>query len=116
MIKLFEEYNQYYTKIDEDEYNLVWDTMEILSFTKNEIKSIKSLLPNNIVKEDKNDDEELFIYTLKKKIWMRLYKASDEWYYVKSFGLRRTHQQWYKCDQFDGLLRLIEDKKKDLSI
>jgi len=44
--------------------------------------------------------------------WVLL--LDDDWYEVQDvvqFGGRSLEQDWYRCDQWDGLLQLLKDKK-----
>ena len=48
--------------------------------------------------------------------WIILEKSIDEWYYASignSFnrmsGTISTHYRYYKCDQFDGLIKFLDD-------
>jgi hypothetical protein len=43
-----------------------------------------------------------------RKIYCRVYKTDDEWFYVTVENNFDTICNYYKCDQFDGLLKLIE--------
>ena len=41
-------------------------------------------------------------------------QLDDDWYEVQdvvSFGGRSFEKQWYRCDQWDGLVQLLKDKK-----
>lgn len=39
-------------------------------------------------------------------------KTNDDWFWVQYFEPDKTYGIWYyKCDQFDGLLKLLKDKK-----
>jgi len=79
----------------------------------------------------KNYDKEVWHFPQMSKektslLWMIIDKLEDEWFYVyvnnyeKAYSSDRQEEeisrQLYKCDQFDGLMKLIEDKKKELSI
>ena len=47
-----------------------------------------------------------------RSIWILL--LDDDWYEVQDivkFGGRSLEQDWYRCDQWDGLLQLLKDKK-----
>jgi len=47
-----------------------------------------------------------------RSIWILL--LDDDWYEVQDvvqFGGRSLEQYWYRCDQWDGLLQLLKDKK-----
>ena len=42
------------------------------------------------------------------KVYIRKY--SDEWYYVRLESYLGNYCYYYKCDQFDGLLKLLDDR------
>ena len=47
-----------------------------------------------------------------RSIWVLL--LDDDWYEVEDvvqFGGRSLENEWYRCDQWDGLLQLLKDKK-----
>jgi glucan-binding YG repeat protein len=128
MIKLFEEYSQYYTEIDEDEMNSLEKSGDV-DFTKDEVTKIKSnltpklktwIVDGNYIEINffpKSDDHAGIN-------WIIINKIKDEWFYVtlnlyyfyKNGAVNYNSDEYYKCDQFDGLLQFIEDKKKDLPI
>ena len=137
MIKLFEDYNQYYTEIDWLEYkkncgylsdSTSCHQLNYLVFIKDEIDQLKKLMPNNkieinsLMNMDTNQYRLTIYYPNKIYLCMSLDKMEDEWFYVEernSYAYMdaklniNPHTQYYKCDQFEGLLKLIEDKKKD---
>ena len=116
MIKLFEEYNDYYHEITYDEYihysNQFW-----LSFTKNEFIGIENKMCEliqdcDIWKYDwtgnlsKTDDAALLAFTFrmgKTLVNVEMHKLSDEWFITYHLG------KFYKCDQFEGLIKCLED-------
>ena len=107
MIKLFEEYNEYYREINYDEY--VKYSNNILPFNKDEIERLKKVFDNY-----SSIFVYRFIYTNKSIIGFDIdmcfsskfgyiYKLPDEWYFCYLDGKN------YKCDQMEGLIKLIED-------
>ena len=111
MIKLFEEYNQYYTKSGEEEfYDLCHENT--LVFTDDEINILNKELEVDISLRNnvKYDDKHTYInftfnknYT-KERIYM--YKIPDEWYIVEH---DIANIAYYKCDQIEGLLKCLND-------
>ena len=119
MIKLFEEYNQYYTEISEEEFfrtcgdthytddinvqknmTLVFSDDEI-NFLRVEIKGNFHLSNNIRYKSGRytyvsfikdSDSERVYIY-----------KLPDEWY------MAEVDFKYYKCDQLEGLVKCIND-------
>ena len=104
MIKLFEEYNEYYKEITYDEYSSYFDV--VLFLTRDEIKRLGKVFKDHSV-----------VYDSHKRVFKRSFvpdgvpttvgyidKLPDEWYLVY---YRYKH---YKCDQMEGLIKLLEDK------
>ena len=113
MIKLFEEYNQYYyTEKDMDEfYNLCND--KTLIFSNDEINYLrekvkgKFLLTRNyktgkytyisFIKD--GDSDRIFIY-----------KLPDEWYIAEpTVRFDDMEYKYYKCDQLEGLVKCLNE-------
>ena len=100
MIKLFEEYNNdYYHEISKEEYDLYMNS-EV--FTDEEINSLKKLIfgikliSGSLIK-------------FKKSFYID--KLPDEWYILNDYN-HNNNPIYYKCDQFEGLLKCIKDKAK----
>lgn len=121
-IKLYE--NSYYSKLDEIGYNLA--NMTTSNFTKYELDRIESKLDDRLrIVMDyhwHNGNQwciEIQYYTGKSKYgnyWIEIQKFEDEWFYasINAVICRTQHvQEYYKCDQIEGLLKFIEDKKKE---
>ena len=123
MIKLFEEYNEYYTEIDEDEY---FDSYSVI-FNQKEFEKIKTYI-NNLYGEkitalsifdkyynlstDYNGINLVnwkpyaisFHLELKNYIFNIVIRSlKDEWYLVKVDNIS------YKCDQLEGLKKCLKD-------
>ena len=108
-IKLFESLEDGYVKKGSIEFNMIEES----KFTEAEIKKLTGMgfekEQYNRVLYSKN------IYP-SKNIHYKIYivKGSDEWFYVNYYnvhklkiGERRT-DDYYECDQFDGLLNCLE--------
>ena len=120
MIKLFEEYNQYYTEMDR--YGFYDLCRKTLTFSDDEInilsKEVKVDIDLRYNKEDLKGDNAYIFYMPTQSIdqlFAYIYKIPDEWYL-----LERTRKVWqagtdkyvfYKCDQLDGLIKCIKDDK-----
>ena len=123
MIKLFEEYNSYYFIISKDEEEKV---DEYFPFTEKELSILKSLFNNDFRYYDKrgfyiDEDERDYLkccmihtgYLINCETQSRLpisqyiviKKLPDEWFILINQMDKCTY---YKCDQFDGLLKLIK--------
>lgn len=114
-IKCFENHNKFYKEISEEEF----DSIDILKFTSMEQKYIDRIFQLNFIKE-----KETFLYfnTLlslrlvfgdkdKGYIGMNIYQLEDEYFLVElPYEKNCLHKiKYFKCDQFEGLLKLIED-------
>ena len=122
MIKLFEEYNQYYTKIDYQEYI---QPEYLNQFSEEETNSIHKLLNHRLKMIDKGYNVDIMISDdsfhditylkdskfIKWEKWMSIDKSPDEWYYVYVLV---PDLEFYKCDQLEGLLQFIQDKKEKI--
>ena len=50
------------------------------------------------------------------KIYLHIYEIEDEWFIVKlsaygDYALKSMRPTMYKCDQWDGVVQLLKDKK-----
>ena len=135
-IKMFESFKgEYYKEVDHGEWE-EWAMSDYYTnrenFTPNEISKLKELIPElgcytdtnpisnfNYISCDSNIFSNKFDYTnnignIANPI--QIYKITDDYYYLDFFinsfnetGLLCSYGAYYKCDQFDGLLRCIED-------
>lgn len=132
-IKLYE--NLYYSKLDEPVgYYIIkgYTKMTTSNFTKDELDSIESKLDDRsrIVMDYHwhNGNQwciEIHYYTDRSKYgncWIEIQKFEDEWFYVSIHNPTQYKRivngkvldtEYYKCDQIEGLLKFIEDKKKE---
>ena len=107
-LKLFESQDicEYYCELSEDEYNECING-DCENFTQSEIDRLKNL--------NKITDFLIFNYSYSIKIeiysdnylysnGILIYKCEDEWFYVNDLN----YASYFKCDQFDGLLKCIE--------
>lgn len=87
----------------------------------NEIEKILNYFPN----KEKIDKQILFLKSVYKKSlcikdknnkpfigWggCNIFKLNDEWFIVEEIGRFDDERSYYKCDQMDGLKKLIDDK------
>ena len=107
MIKLFEEYNEYYHEISNEEYGKYND---ILPFNVDEIKRLERVFKDHSISVSYNYDRynynsrDLIEITVDEPGYnVVIYKCLDEWYLCYLNGKN------YKCDQLEGLIKLIED-------
>jgi len=134
-IKMFESFEgEYYKEVDLSEWE-EWVMSDYYTnrekFTTNEVSKLKELIPEFDCYDDTNPISN-FNYILcesnvfSKKFdytnnvgniynYIEIYKITDDYYYLEfhthSYNetLVCTYISYYKCDQFDGLLRCIED-------
>jgi len=113
-LRVFEGFvGDYYQKVDNEEY---WDNLaERLEMSSNLIDKIRKLFPGCEVYlipffELESDldyitsDGDLCI-KIKDFMTIRLYEVDDEYFYVNV-----NDESYYKCDQFEGLVKLLVDK------
>lgn len=70
------------------------------SMTKIELSEI-----SNILKGYSNDDRH---FSKNGNLRFVISKLKDEWFYVYVAPGLYTREEWYKCDQIDGLLELLK--------
>ena len=105
MIKLFEEYNQYYTEIDKEEFNNLY--RKAIPFTKDESMYLyrhETKIETNTrwgCTDPYKKNIFVFIYYTNPKTY--IYKLPDEWF-VAEYG-----NKFYKCDQLEGLMKCLDD-------
>ena len=116
MIKLFEEYSQYYTHITYPEYvelcrvnreslpvtTLMFDDSEVNMIKKN----VKKVIYNVKYTPGRNFIQGYITITFvdhDEFPSIRVYKLHDEWFIVDNFS---SH---YKCDQIEGLIKCINE-------
>ena len=125
VIKLFEEYNQYYIDIEEKIFNNIISDMvdnypdraersQAESFTSREISSVKDVLPeakpenyNNCIYIDADNGTALsYIKSI------MILKLRDEYFLLRKQVIipdKGREDKYYKCDQLDGLIKCIKD-------
>ena len=130
-LKLYEDHNNYYYQIEADEFDEAtgydayhgdgdgWITTNWVDFNQSEIDTIRRMFTDYFVfvgYSDFNQNSNGMIIVNNRsqfdirKDWsgtlFYVIKLPDEWYYTVDFKT----QIFYKCDQFGGLLKFIEDK------
>ena len=99
-LKLFENFkNEYYEEVDE----IAADKIFINDYEK---KRISLLIPPGYRLDKWTDLGTVLEYdNVSKDIQIFITLRDDEWYYVESYYPMRV----YKCDQFEGLKKCLED-------
>jgi hypothetical protein len=119
-IKLFEtfETNDYYQEVSMDE----WNYFTPLMITKSNIDKIMKILPceKMLVPLEKSNCGAEYSYLRYKGEKIKIYESEDEYFYVCYFdpnqfaglnlNLRSHGVYYYKCDQFEGLVKFLKDK------
>ena len=121
-IKLFEEVNnEYYQEISEEEY----EDGHGVSFEQRYYDKLESFLnkPEVLGYKDMTNGADVFdgVYFQRGGIgsfspYVTIYQDDDEWFYVRINGRawwradEESYDTYYKCDQFDGLIKLLKDK------
>ena len=128
MIKLFEEYNEFYTEIDADEYDVSTEIYALtgrdsfdehnqnwVEFTQSEISTLRDLIiaPYRINPFTVSSAPKSYIEFVYKKEHPNngkvvvIIKTKDEWYYVRIAQYAIRLYKYYKCDQWEGLLKCL---------
>lgn len=126
-IKLYEDHNNYYQEIESDEYDRLtlghcdedlYNTMDELNFvsknwadfTKSEISQIMAYFPVGYTHQI--SIEGMLEILQHGKFQIGIIKLKDEWYFLtgEKENINNTEIDFYKCDQFEGLKKLLKDK------
>lgn len=94
--------NDYYKKVNYAEYNKFDISDNYSSFSENQVNIIKNIIDFDLRNDDNGN------YLDRDDLLINAYK--DEWY---SVSIGRGEKEYFICDQFDGLIKCIEDKLKD---
>ncbi len=109
--KEMEEDPHYFTMISQDEVDELYDNL--ISFKDDEIERIKELFSDKYLvykktwKKYDSDNAEIFIEAIRPNCIIRIWKLEDEWYIVSTSDANDRGRVNDKCDQFDGLKRLL---------
>lgn len=115
-LKLFEEYRKkYYQKITITEYN---DELRHVNerLSDKEKETILSFFPDNVEHTLTLMNDKIEV-SMPKLYNVSFIKLSDEWYLISHFSIdyfmRDHNHNYYKCDQFEGLLKWLVEFKKE---
>ena len=122
-IKLFEGFNQdeYYVEINDIE----WESFTPLMITKSTIDKINKIIPCQIMDDYTEGNFNYLKWTKRKHtsmfsalgfdtrliISISIFEAEDEYFYV-NYNIQKSTKstiRLYKCDQIDGLKKLLKD-------
>ena len=91
----------YYTEIAYKEYNnFIYNKM--IDFNLRDINRLKLVIDKFELIKYRNIN---YIYFKYKGDWLSILECEDEYFLVSSYD------KYYKCDQFDGLIYFLKDKK-----
>lgn len=139
-LKLFEYYNEYYDEVSSwDFYNSMHsDESPDLTFnlTDDELNNVKkifstasfSLKVDNENFEDLSYDVKFLSIDISGDVFIHVYKMDDEWYMVYYCDAGKykcddidnfndwyeSHEKYYKCDQYPGLIKCLSDISKQV--
>ena len=118
MLKLFEEHNEYYTKIEASVFNI-----NCIAFTSSEIKHIENYMKDIFGTESwvleygnilmvgyrRPVSPGSFVFESNDLV-TEIYSLGDEWYAVYLKDKDDLFDELYKCDQLEGLFELLTNK------
>ena len=101
--------DDYYKKIDAEEFeNQIGDDEKREEFSSFEIKKVKKF---NVSIQKRPEDvlvstlfEGLLMICIDGSPVIEIHKIKDEWFFVE-----KKPQHYYKCSQYDGLLKCLEN-------
>ena len=126
-LKVFENHNDYYQEIISDEYYPLQgaEYSNCIDFIQNEKKKIRKLSLADgyqfrvLLGKGRKFPDMILILAYAKNInthtqrWT-ICRMKDEWFLVKMHFIGdkyKTFHYYWKCDQMDGLVKLLKDKK-----
>ena len=129
-IKLFEGFgtDDYYKEITHEEYDLHRDSF--INMSKSDSYNLKTVISDDYYMEDMpplSNNPEInghliekrfrYLYCRRKVLGVginpfTIVSLEDDWYLVciTDQGIRPVTSFYYKCDQWDGLIKLLKDK------
>ncbi len=114
-LKKFEDNeNQFFTEITKGEFH---NSKEFACDIKDEfIEKITSLAKDKKISREIEIGEYTSFYFIhinypgnNTVFFVDIYESKDEWFFVNIESLQSTIDVYYKCDQFEGLLKLLSD-------
>ena len=101
LVKLFED-NEYYQEISSEEYY----EYPNISYNQKEINRLENVFRDYSVESD----DQLVVVQITNKFdaFGYIYKLPDEWYLVCLVHHQPNDSGYYKCDQLEGLIKLVQ--------
>ena len=113
-IKLFENFNGgFYEVISSDEYDnsICYDLdSKYIKILSSRVKDIYKLCPEVLINKDGSHYQGVCIKS-EDDLEINISESDDEWFYVEIIDSSDFYSDTcilYKCDQFDGLIKLLE--------
>jgi hypothetical protein len=105
---IFEGFNtdDYYQEIEYNEWFA--QRLNRLYISDNLNNRIKNLFDSSFDYQKQDSQGSVIYVDIKEDIEVIIMINDDEWYYV--YLLSNNYSGYYKCDQFDGLKKLLKDK------
>jgi hypothetical protein len=120
-LKMFESHNEYYTEITVDEFEIGVGVDKFISMSSNDVIRMERMLSDlcsvGISSIRMGEGDHVF-----RKLYMSLCDKSkpgpiiidirqvvDEWYYLHFYNHHNSINRFYKCDQFEGLMKCLGD-------
>ena len=94
--------DDYYTEITRDEWINFRDDKWI-DFNQRDINRLTELSKKFEVIKSNNKN---YIKLYHKETWLNILECEDEWFIVSCYN----NDNYYKCDQIDGVLYFLKDK------
>ena len=124
-LKLFEDIHSYYEVINEYDWYDTYNIDNLESFTDFEKVEISKFFPvgeiyysyfDPLSHSSKRCDATMVISLVRDDCYnlsVLINKTKDEWYYVSYLprSAKEMGAKFFKCDQFDGLIKFLEEKK-----
>jgi hypothetical protein len=125
-MKYFESTNTYYKKISTEDYNDIDNKYWLVDHSDSEIKRIESILSDSGKRNISFRVQDLStrskkINIIKCQVYglveIQILKYEDEYFLVKWDELGRyDNWEYYLCDQFDGVVKLLNDLIKKIKL
>lgn len=104
-LRIYEDFgDDYYEEISKNEYYNAYD--ETTDFTDDEISIISKFCKKiefGVIVDGYNSTQDRMALYYLTEVYISIYRLVDEWFIV------RKDEKYYKADQIDGLIRLLND-------
>ncbi len=118
MIKLFEEYNEYYQEVSirdlPESEDLVNINYSLFLYIKDRLEDKDRVESRIRVQMDSIDDyytKYIIVYYYDRAI-MSIIELDDDWFFICDLRGGRDGRKDYKCDQVEGVIKYLDDHVK----